>query len=88
MPQENNIPLIGYVDRLSARPGQSLKFKISSTCNQPYHASLVRIVCADPNPEGPGIIEQDIAADFTGRYPSRPQPFFPGSYGLVPKPTP
>ena len=88
MLQENNIPLIGYVDRLSARPGQSLKFKISSTCNQPYHASLVRIVCADPNPEGPGIIEQDIAADFTGRYPSRHQPFFPGSYGLVPKPTP
>ena len=88
MEKGRNIPLIGYTDRLSARPGESLEFKISSSFDQPYCASLVRIICADPNLKGPGIIEQKIDGDFAGEYPSREQGFFPGSYGLVSKPTP
>lgn len=74
------IPLTGYGDRLSARPGETIAFKISSDGDAPYDARLVRIVSADPNPEGPGIIEEAIDADFAGSYPSRIQPFYPGSY--------
>ena len=88
MKKERNIPLIGYIDRLSARSGESLELKISSSLDQPYCASLVRIICADPNLEGPGMIEEEIDGDFAGEYPSREQEFFPGSYGLVSKPTP
>ena len=32
------------------------EFKVSSVSTQPYAASLVRIISADPNPAGPGII--------------------------------
>lgn len=77
------IPLIGYCDRLSGRPGDKIEFKVSSHGTEAYHARLVRSVSADPNPAGPGIIEEEVAANFAGPYPSRVQPFYPGSYGCV-----
>ena len=62
------IPLIGYGDRLSVRPGETIEFKVSSQDPAPFEASLVRIVCADPNPAGPGIQEVPVAADFAGSW--------------------
>ena len=74
------IPLVGYSDRLSARPGETIAFKVSSHLDAPYDAHLVRIISADPNPEGPGIVEEDLSAIFAASYASRAQPFAPGSY--------
>ena len=78
------IPLLGYADRFSVHPGQSIGFKISSTSPEAYAARLVRVISCDPNPDGPGIIEEDIAADFAGDYPSRLQAVHLGSYMTVP----
>ena len=75
------IPLIGYADRLSGRPGDTIGFKVSSAGGEPFTARLVRIVCSDPNPAGPGILEEQVPADFAGEYPSRVQPLKPGSWG-------
>lgn len=77
------IPLIGYCDRLSGRAGDRIEFKVSSQLTESFDARLVRIISADPNPDGPGILEEEVAASFAGRYPSRSQPFFPGSFGRV-----
>jgi len=77
------IPLIGYVNKLSARSGEILEFKVSSALKVPFEASLVRIRCSDPNPNGPGIREESIKASFTGQYPSRLQNINLGSYGIV-----
>ena len=74
------IPLLGYVDKLSARPGDTLGFKVSSTSDSPYEASLERVVCADPNPDGPGLITHPVPSSIDASYPSREQPFFPGSH--------
>jgi len=74
------IPLLGYSDKLSVRPGDAIAFKVSSHLIEDYEARLVRIISADPNPDGPGMIEEAVEADFAGTYPSRPQPFYPGSY--------
>ena len=82
-PFSPRIPLLGYSDKLSGRPGDSIGFKVSSTAKEPFAARLVRIVCADPNPQGPRMIEEGVDAAFEGKYPSRVQPFFPGSYGVV-----
>lgn len=82
-PTTKDAPLAGYCDRLSGRPGDIIAFKVSSYSDQPFRARLVRSICADPNPDGPGIIEEEVAADFAGAYSSRIQPFFPGSYGRV-----
>ena len=67
------IPLIGYTNALSFRPGDTVEVKVSSTLNQSYRAELVRIISGDPNPEGPGMVFEPVASKFEGEYPSRPQ---------------
>ena len=76
-------PLIGYADRISVRSGEKIAFKISSAGPGPYHAMLVRIVRGDPNPGGPPAKLEDMSDLFDGRFASREQRAWPGSYALV-----
>lgn len=80
---ESTIPIIGYSDKLSARPGDTIAFKVSCTSSEPYEAKLVRITCGDPNPAGPGIKETEVPADFSGTYESRTQGVHLGSYAKI-----
>jgi N,N-dimethylformamidase len=75
--------LIGYSDRISVRAGEKIAFKVSSAGSAPYKASLVRIVRGDPNPGGPPPKLDDLSDLFEGRFASRLQHAWPGSYGLV-----
>lgn len=77
------IPLTGYADRFSLAPGETIEFKVSGTSRISYNANLVRVISGDPNPDGPGLIEEDIAADFVGGYAARHQPVPLGSYMRV-----
>ena len=77
------VPLVAYLDRWSARPGEAIAVKVSSQLGVPYQADLVRIIHADPNPAGPGMKLEAVACAFAGTYPSRSQPVRPGSYGVV-----
>ena len=77
------LPITGYADRYSVAPGQSIAFKVSSTAPEDYEARLVRVICGDPNPAGPGIREQPVEAAFAGRYRSRVQPIHNGSWARV-----
>lgn len=56
------IRLIGYADRMTLRPGESMGFHVASRLESAFQASLVRVICSDPNPEGPGMQEEEIAA--------------------------
>ena len=76
-------PLIGYVDRFSARPGQRIAVKVSSQLGEPYRADLVRIIHGDANPAGPGLKFDEVPAPFAGTYKSRFQPVHSGSCGIV-----
>ncbi|WP_223427689.1 N,N-dimethylformamidase beta subunit family domain-containing protein [Tateyamaria pelophila] len=79
-----DLPLTGYVEQLSGRPGDILEFKVSSRLASPFNARLVRSISADPNPEGPGIVEEDASDFFPPRsFTSVHQPFFAGSYGVA-----
>ncbi|WP_075220637.1 N,N-dimethylformamidase beta subunit family domain-containing protein [Acuticoccus yangtzensis] len=80
------LALTGYVDRLSARPGEPIEFKLSSTGTEPVEVRLVRVISADPNPAGPGLIEDDLSATFTTSVPSRVQTHIVGSSGSAPMP--
>ncbi|MCC7273973.1 MAG: N,N-dimethylformamidase large subunit, partial [Alphaproteobacteria bacterium] len=80
------VPLIGYVDRFSARPGGRIAVKVSSALGVPYEADLVRVISADPNPAGPGMKLVELPSRFAGSYPSRLQPVHLGSYARVPAP--
>ncbi len=77
------VPLIGYLDRLSARPGETIAVKVSSQASGPYAADMVRIIHADPNPAGPGMKLEEVACGFAGRFPSRMQSAHPGSFAVV-----
>jgi N,N-dimethylformamidase len=77
------IPITGYTDKLSGRPGDTISFMVSSDSEQPYDVQLMRIICADPNPDGPGIIEKEVESSINGGYPSRVQSFQAGSYAKI-----
>ena len=52
MTEENkNIPLVGYANRLSVRPKETISFKVSSELKSNYLVDLYRSISADPNPE-------------------------------------
>ncbi len=76
--------LFGYSDRISARPGDTINFMVSSLRGKPYQADIVRLICGDDSPAGPGFKEilQPTAID--GEYEGREQPIHDGSYVLVP----
>ena len=82
MTEENkNIPLVGYANRLSLRPKETISFKVSSELKSDYSVDLYRSISADPNPEGIGIKEEKVDNYFSSRLiKSRVQKHFPGSY--------
>ncbi len=80
------LPLAGYTDRLSARPGQILSVHLSSTGTEPVEVRLVRLLCADPNPDGPGRVEEDLGHLLCESVPSRVQRHHLGSYAHAPLP--
>ena len=71
--KKHSIPLVGYADRLSARGGETIAFKVSCANSKNYKARLVRVISCDPNPEGPGIHEETVNSSFEGLYSGRPQ---------------
>lgn len=77
------LSITGYTDRLFVSPGKVIEFKISSDRSKPCHASLVKILYADPNPEGPGIQEENLSRIFKSVFPARRQAIHSGSYGRV-----
>ena len=77
------VPLIGYVDRFSAGPGERIAVKVSSRLAEPYRADLVRIIHGDANPAGPGLKFEEVEATFAGTNPSQFQPAHSGTYGIV-----
>ena len=55
------LPLTGYADRLSVRPGETIRFHLSNATGADVEAKIVRVVCADANPAGPGILLEPVA---------------------------
>jgi len=76
-------PLIGYADRISVHAGETIAFKVSSAGPDPFHARLVRLVRGDPHPDAPPRQHEDLSAHFEGRFPSRLQHAWPGSYARI-----
>ena len=75
--------IIGYADKLSLAPGETIAFKASCEDIAQYRADIVRLVCADLHPQGRGWIEEEIATPVSGSYPGREQAIPVGSWALV-----
>src|SRR5581483_6592712 len=78
------LKIVGYTDRLSVRPGEAVAFKVSCESGaDAYEAEIVRLICGDDSPGGPGFKAEAIAASVNGRYPGRQQLVNCGSFGVV-----
>ena len=75
--------IVGYGDRLSVAPGETIRFYVS--CEQlTYQADIVRLIHGDPNPKGPGFKEELISTTVSQEYPGRKQEIHTGSHVVVP----
>ncbi len=77
------LSLTGYADRLSARPGETIRFMVSSEEGAGYDAEIVRLICGDTNPDGPGYREEAVQSSVFGHYEGRKQVIHAGSYVVV-----
>ena len=75
--------LLGYTDRLSVAPGQSIRFMVS--CDHPqYDARLVRLIHGDTNPAGPGFKQVVVPSAIDGSKPGKHEEIRGGSYVQIP----
>jgi len=75
--------LVGYCDRWSAKPGQTIRFMVSSAADAPFDLRFVRHICADPNPNGPGIRESVMPCQLDGTHPGQFQAAQTGSHAVA-----
>ena len=75
--------LAGYADRLSVAPGETLRFMVTCEGATRYQADLVRVICGDINPAGPGFNEELVKSTLSGAYKGRRQRTYPGSFVRV-----
>lgn len=75
--------VIGYPDRFSVAPGETIEFKISCAGDGEFAAEVVRLRNGDTNPAGPGFREEVVSTPASGSYPARTQVIRTGSAVLV-----
>ena len=83
--------ITGYLHELSVRPGGELVCYASVLKKQDHegmddtvHVDVVRILCGDPSPEGPGLVYEDIDFQLQQRsFVGTHQPVDRGSYALI-----
>jgi N,N-dimethylformamidase len=79
------LQIIGYTDRMSVRPGETIEFKVSCESGAAtYKAAILRLICGDDSPEGPGFKARTVDGAVAGTYPGRRQPIRAGSFIQVP----
>ncbi len=78
------LPITGYVDRWSVRPGERIAFMVSAQGGGRYSARIARVICGDPNPKGPGYREIPVAWELEGEHDGEEQPIAKGSWIDVP----
>ena len=80
------ISILGYSDRMSAAPGEVIRFMVSCEDGaSSYEARIVRLLCTDDHPEGPGRREREVESPAAGTYAGRQQSIHMGSCVIVPE---
>jgi N,N-dimethylformamidase len=77
------LPITGYLDRFSHRPGETFTAHVSARTPGPCRVRLVRVISGDPNPDGPGLILHDRSTVLNHTFEARTQPISLGSCGIV-----
>lgn len=75
--------LRAYVDPISADPGEQIRVMVSTDAPA-YRAEVVRLLHGDPNPAGPGALEESTAWLTSEERPGGEQPLRLGSWLELP----
>ena len=75
--------VVGYADRLSVAPGETISFMVNVEGEARYRADIVKLISGDWHPRGAGFKEEFIATTANGDYPGRRQDIHPGSFAIV-----
>ncbi len=78
------LPILGYTNKLTVAPGETLDVMVSSFGAENYVADVRRIIQGDTNPEGPGYKDEKLNINLGGKRPAVQKPFKPGSCVVVP----
>jgi N,N-dimethylformamidase len=76
--------VLGYAWPLVVSPGEEVAFHLSSPSLASAEATLLRVRCADPDPNGPGLRFTQPGCAIDGTVALRDQPLRPGSCVIVP----
>ena len=80
--------IVGYSDRISAAPGDTVRFMVSCYGVERYRADVVRLISGDLHPEGAGFRETVFATLAEGGYAGREQVIHAGSHAVIDDPEP
>jgi N,N-dimethylformamidase len=87
MDSPEELRLAGYLDKISVQAGQEICARVSIACNDgTFDTTLVQVVCADPNPTGPGLRVVRMPEICSRRVDAGHQPIVLGSYAALPGP--
>jgi N,N-dimethylformamidase len=79
------LPITGYADRWSVKPGETIRFMVGVQGGGRYRARVARIHCGDPNPQGPGYRETPMPSVIEGEHDGLDQPMRLGSFVRIPR---
>lgn len=60
------IKLFGYADKISVKPGETVKFHVDAEGTDSARAQLVRLIHGDQHPAGPGLVEEEVDSAANG----------------------
>lgn len=78
-----HLPITGYLDRFSHRPGESFTAHVGLAVPGAARARLVQVLNGDANPAGPGVRLRDLSAVFDLGFDGLHQPVALGSYARI-----
>jgi len=76
--------VLGYAWPLIVSAGEKIAFHLSSATLKSAEATLMRVRCADPDPNGPGLRLKEMQASINGEMRLSHQLLLPGSCAVVP----
>src|SRR5260370_11239003 len=76
--------LMGYADKVSVAPGETIGFKVSCAGAVRYRADIVRVLSPEAGPEAPPFRSERVESPVNGDYPAREQKLRSGSWAMVP----
>jgi len=72
--------IAGYSDEISARPRERITFRIGASSRMRYDVDILRIICAEDDPRGPGCNMPVVIPKFAGPFEAGIQSIRRGSY--------